>query len=633
MRYLFPVVVLVLFSATARAPAQDWQAYGGDAAGTRYSAATEITPDNVRRLAPAWTFHTGEPPRKGSPGGAFENTPILADGKLLICTPSDRVIALDPVTGHAQWAFDPKLPADLKPGNGFVCRGVAVWHDGAAAPGTVCRARVLIATLDARVIELDLSTGRPCEAFGMHGEVRLAFNIPELYPGEVTLDSPPAIIGDTIIVGSAIDDMSRAHTPTSAVRALDARTGQLRWRFDPVPAASGQPGASSWQDTSFQRSGGANVWAPMSVDAARDLVFLPTAGLSASFYGGERSGDDLFDLSVVALRGSTGQIVWHFQTTHHDIWDYDVSAQPTLAVLHRDGGDVPVVVVATKTGFVFVVDRETGRPMFPVTERPVPASDVPGERAAPTQPIPAAPPPLTSQRLRPRDAWGLALFDRIQCRRAIARLRSEGLYTPPSLRGTAVFPFDGGGVNWGGGAFDPKDGLFVVNVTNLVHVVRLIPRAEYAAARANAPKAEIGRGLGTPYAAERTLLTSFFGIPCNPPPWGTLAAVDLNAGTIRWQVPLGAMALGMIHGLPNEGGPIVTASGLVFVAAAMDDKLHAFDLATGALLWQADLPAGGQATPMTYVAGGRQFVVVAAGGHARMGTKLGDAVVAFALPR
>ena len=617
MRRLHPIVLSLLLSVTAHA--QDWPAYGGDAGGGRYSAATEITPENVGRLAPAWTFHTGEAPRSGSPGSAFENTPILADGKLLVCTPMNRVIALDPASGREQWVFDPKLPADLKPGNGFVCRGVAVWNDTTAPPGSVCSARVVLATLDARVIELDLATGQPCEQFGTHGTIRLAWDIPALYPGEVSLDFPSAILGDTVIVGSAMDDMSRARTPTGAVRALDARTGQLRWQFNPMPDMTG--------------SGGANVWAPMSVDAARDVVFLPTAGPSASFYGGERPGDDRFASSVVALRGATGQVVWHFQTTHHDIFDYDVAAQPTLAVLHRDGSDVPVVIVATKAGFVFVLDRETGRPVFPVAERPVPESDVPGEHAAPTQPVPLAPKPLLPQRLTPQDAWGVALFDRIQCRRRIAALRSEGLYTPPSLRGTVLYPFSGGGVNWGGGAFDPKTGLFVVNVNNLAHVIRLIPRAEYAAARASKPKAEIGRGLGTPFAAERTLLTSVLGIPCNPPPWGTLAAVDLNSGTIRWQVPLGAWVWGRLRGLPNEGGPIVTASGVVFIAAAMDDKLHAFDLATGALLWEGALPAGGQATPMTYVAGGRQFVVVAAGGHARMGTKFGDAVVAFALPR
>ncbi|MGA2129807.1 MAG: PQQ-binding-like beta-propeller repeat protein, partial [Xanthobacteraceae bacterium] len=329
---------------------------------------------------------------------------------------------------------------------------------------------------------------------------------------------------------------------------------------------------------------------------------------------------------------ATGEVVWQFQTVHHDIWDDDVAAQPSLVSLRRDGREIAAVVVATKAGFVFVLDRETGKPLFPVEERPFPASDVADERPSPTQPVPLEPPPLVPQALGPDDAWGLLYFDRLACRRRIAAARSEGLYTPPSLRGTILFPFTGGGVNWGGGAFDPSRQLFVVNTTSLAHVVRLIPRAEYATARAANPKVEIGRALGTPYAALRDVLLSPLGIPCNPPPWGSLAAVDLDAGTIRWQVPLGARAFGLIRGLPNQGGPIATAGGLVFIAAAMDDALRAFDIETGEEIWKAKLPAGGQATPMTYVVDGRQFVVIAAGGHARMGTTLGDAVVAFALP-
>jgi len=619
MRYLLLVVALLLWPILAAA--QGWPTYGGEAGGQRYSAAGLITRANVHLLSQAWTFHTGERPRPGPHGMSFEDTPILANGRLLVCTPSDRVVALDPLTGRQEWAFDPKLPADLKPAPDFVCRGVAVWHDAEATPDAACRTRVALATLDARVIELDLATGRLCEGFGEHGTVTLTSAPPPLYPGELVLDSPPAVLGDALIVGSAIDDMTRISTPGAEVRALDARTGAPRWQFDPSPARDGE-----------RLSGGGNVWAPIAVDAASGLVFLPTAGPSVSYWGGERPGEDLFASSVVALDGAAGKPVWRFQTTHHDIWDYDVAAQPTLAMVRRDGSDVPVVIVPTKMGFVFILERATGRPVFPVTERPVPASDVPGEHASPTQPIPDAPPPLVPQRLTADHAWGLTFVDRLLCQRKMARLRSEGLYTPPSLRGSILYPFAGGGVNWGGGAFDPNAGLYIVNSMNVAHVVRLIPRADVAAARAAEPKTEIGRGLGTPYAAERTVLLSPLGIPCNAPPWGTLAAVDLSAGTIRWQVPLGSMAMGLIRGLPNLGGPIVTASGLVFIAAATDDKLRAFDAATGKELWQAPLPAGGQATPMTYVAGGRPFVVIAAGGNHMMGTRFGDAVVAFALP-
>jgi quinoprotein glucose dehydrogenase len=371
----------------------------------------------------------------------------------------------------------------------------------------------------------------------------------------------------------------------------------------------------------------------MSADAERDLIFLPTASPTAAFYGADRPGNNIYTSSVVALRGSTGQVVWHFHTVHHDIWDYDVAAQPTLATVHHDGRDIPAVIVATKTGFVFTLERDTGKPIFPVEERPMPASDVPGEQTSPTQPIPLAPPQLLPPRLSADDAWGLLYFDKLACRRKMAELRSEGLYTPPSLKGMLEFPSTAGGINWGGGAFDPAHGLYIVNTNRLAHVIRLIPRADYAAARAAEPKVEIGRALGTPYAALREVLLSPLGLPCNPPPWGTLVAIDMNAGTIKWQVPLGLSPYGgFIHGVPSLGGPIVTAGGVVFIAAAMDEYLRAFDVASGDELWRVKLPAGGQATPMTYVVGGRQFVVIAAGGHAKLGTKLGDEVVAFALP-
>ena len=616
------------------AAAQTWPAYGGDDGGMRYSAARQITRENVGRLAPAWTYHSGEAARRGDAfqRSASEVTPILAEGKLVFCTPFDRVVALDPATGAEIWVFDPDLPAALKPANGFVCRGVAVWRDAAAAPGGPCAARVFLGTSDARLIALDLATGKRCAGFGKDGEVALAPDIPPLYPGELQIDSAPVVINDTVITGSAVDDMSRARAPSGTVRAFDARSGKPRWSFDPVPRQKEDPAAASWGD-GYRQSAGGGAWAPISVDAARDLVFLPTAGPTASFYGGQRPGDDLYTSSVVALRGSTGAVVWHFQTTHHDLWDYDVAAQPSLATVHRGGRDIAAVVVAAKTGFVFVLDRDTGKPLFPVEERKFPASQVPGETTAPTQPVPLAPPPLVPQRLTPEDAWGLLYFDKLACRRKLAALDTRGLYTPPSLAGTVIFPFTGGGGNWGGGAVDPEHGLFIVNTMRVAHVVRLIPRADYAAARAANPGVEIGRALGTPYAAERDVLLSPLGVPCNPPPWGVLSAVDLDAGTIKWQVPLGEKAMGLIHGMPGIGGPIVTAGGLVFIGAATDHYLRAFDIETGKELWRAALPAGGEATPMTYVAGGRQFVVIAAGGHFRMDKPLGDALVAFALPQ
>lgn len=628
-------IVTALSCAATPVAAQGWPDYGGDAGGTRYSAARQITRENVGELTLAWTYHTGEAERRGDDfqRSATEVTPILADGKLVFCTPFDRVVALDPATGREIWVFDPELPAGFKPASGFICRGVAAWHDPAAPAGAPCAARIFLGTNDARLIALDLATGKSCSGFGQNGEIRLAPDVPPLYPGELQIDSAPVVVNGVVIVGSGIDDMTRERAPSGTVRAFDAVTGAPRWSFDPVPRRADDPAAASWDEASYAWNAGGGAWAPISVDAARDLVFLPTAGPTASFYGGGRKGDDLYTSSVVALRGATGAVVWHFQTTHHDLWDDDVAAQPTLVTVQHDGHPVDAVVVTAKTGFVFVLDRDTGKPLFPVEERHFPASEVPGEAASPTQPVPLAPPPLVPQRLTPDDAWGLVYFDKLACRHRLEALDTRGLYTPPSLKGTVLFPFTGGGGNWGGGAVDPASGLFIVNTMRLAHVIRLVPRADEAAARAANPKIEIGHALGTPYAAERYVLTSPLGIPCNAPPWNVLSAVDLASGTIKWQVSLGEKAFGLIRGLPGIGGPIVTAGGLVFIGASMDHYLRAFDTATGKELWRAKLPAGGEATPMSYVAGGRQFVVIAAGGHFRMDTPLGDAIVAFALPQ
>jgi quinoprotein glucose dehydrogenase len=616
------------------AHAQDWPIYGGDPGGMRYSPAAQITKENVAQLAIAWTYHSGEAARRGDAfaKSAFELTPILADGKLLVCSPFDRVAALDPASGQELWVFDPELSPALKPANSFKCRGVALWRDPSVAPGAACAARVFLATVDARVFALDLADGKRCPGFGSDGVASFPPDIAPRYPGEYQFDSAPAVIGDVIVVGSAVDDMSRSRAPSGTVWGIDARSGARRWHFDPVPRSDDDPAAQSWANGSWKDSAGGSAWAPIAVDAERDLVFLPTAGPAASFYGGQRPGDNLYTSSVVALRGTSGAVVWHFQAVHHDIWDYDVAAQPSLVTLKRDGRDIAAVVVATKTGYLFVLDRDTGKPLFPVEERPVPKSDVPGEAAAPTQPVPLTPPPLVPQRLAEADMWGLADSDRDACRQRLAGLRSDGLFTPPSLKGTVLFPFTGGGANWGGGAFDAARQLFVINTNRIAHVIRLIPRDEAAAARAADPKVEIGSALGTPYAVSREALLSPLGLPCNAPPWGTLNAVDLGTGAIRWQVPLGALAFGGVRGLPGTGGPIITATGLVFIAASAP-ALRAFDIESGEELWAGVLPAGGQATPMTYVAGGRQFVVIAAGGDLRAHSPLGDAIVAFALPQ
>jgi quinoprotein glucose dehydrogenase len=631
--------VLVVTCAFAEEPG--WLAYGGDAGGTRYSAAAQITPANINRLAVAWTYSTRDVETKGEAmrRASFEDTPILAEGRLYVCSPFNEVSALDPGTGKEIWRFDPEIDTAIHYPNDFVCRGVAYWRDPNHT-AELCAARIFLATNDRRLIALDAETGRPCANFGDKGTVTQVPFPQMLHPREVQITSAPVVTNGLVIVGSSIDDNQRATAPRGTVSAYDALTGKLSWTFDPIPPDTAAPTAASSSDSSATQTGAANVWAPMSVDEEHGLVFLPTTSPSPDFFGGHRPGDNRFADSVVALHVDTGRVAWAFQVTHHDLWDYDVPAQPTLGLVTYNGRTAPAVIQATKQGLVFVLERLTGQPLIPVQERTVPQGGPPGEALSPTQPFPIAPQPLSPSRIKPDDAFGISWWDRGKCRDIIARARTEGLYTPPSTRGTIVYPFDGGGTNWGGLAFDHAHDVVYVNTSSAMHLVTLIPANDFAAARKAAPDKEISPQHGTPFAMKREIVVSPLGLPCNPPPWGTLHAIDMHDGHVLWEAPLGTTEdimplseyiLGKT-GTPNLGGPIVTAGGLVFIGAAMDNYLRAFDAQTGEELWRGRLPAGGQATPMTYVWKDRQYVVIAAGGHAKLNTRRGDVVLAFALP-
>jgi quinoprotein glucose dehydrogenase len=622
-------------------PPQDWPVYGGDRAGTRYSPLAEITPENASRLERVWEYRTGDryDPAMGRRNHAFQATPILFGDALYFCTPRSRVVALDAETGVRRWQFDPHV--DLAMGHyNLSCRGVASFTDREAPAEAVCRRRIFVATADARLIALDAQSGQPCPGFGREGEVEFFADVDLSVRSEYGISSPPLIVRDVVVLGSSVAENRRTDMPSGKVHAFDVRTGAARWTFDPIPRDPHDPARASWENGSADRTGAANVWSLGSVDPERDLVFVPTSSPSPDFYGGERLGDNRWADSVVALRGATGERVWSFQTVHHDLWDYDVGSQPVLADFPTDAGPRAAVFQATKTGHLFILDRETGEPLVPVDERPVPASDVPGERAAATQPFPRWPPPLSPQRLRPEDAWGLTFWDRGACADRIAALRSEGVFTPPSLAGSVLYPGTAGGSNWGSVAIDPERRILVANTSNIANTIRLEPRGTGSELREGHGELSRFDMAGTPYVGVFGVLLSPWGIPCNAPPWGALKALDLASREVLWDVPFGTtgdlapLGIALRWGTPNMGGPIVTAGGVVFIGAAMDSRFRAYDLRSGEELWSAGLPAGGQATPMTYRVreGGRQYVVIAAGGHTQMRTRLGDSLVAFALP-
>ena len=616
-----------LLSAEGVRKPNEWPVYGGDAGGLKYSPLTTIDRSNVSRLAVAWTWKTGEqpitPPGAAVPArpGQFQVTPLAIGDTLFLSTPFNRVVALDAATGRELWAYDPRAYDAGQPSNGtgFVHRGVATWSDGK-------QRRVLIASRW-RLIALDATTGKPIPTFGTNGEVDLTAHI--LWSVErkhYTNTSPPVVYGDLVIVGNGVGDrLVYKRDPPGDIQAFDVRTGKRVWRFNPIPQP-GEYGNETWEDSSWARMGHTNVWAPFTVDVRRGLVYLPFGTPSNDWYGGERRGNNLFAESIVCLDAKTGRRVWHYQITHHGLWDYDMPSPPVLATIRKDGRALDVVAMVTKQGWVFVFDRVTGKPVWPIVERPVAASDVPGERAAATQPVPTKPPAFAKQGFTEEDVIDFTPELKRLALEEVRQYRVGPLYTPPSLQGTIVMPGAIGGGGWGGGAFDPETGILYVKATNNPALFKLSAVETPSDTVQARYMVELGRSLGVrPAAPEGVEPARVPDLPVHKPPYGTLTAIDLNRGEQLWQVTLGdepsirnhpllrGVTLPPLLGVRGAPGPIVTRSGLLFVTGG-GKVLYALDVRNGGTLWQHDFGRVAYSVPMTYATkDGRQFVVVATG--------------------
>jgi quinoprotein glucose dehydrogenase len=646
IKLVFVVLTITAFGASAIA--QDWMHYGGDEGGSRFSSLTQINRENVTDLELAWTYRTGavEANSKLRMFIDFQATPILlpeeAGGHLIVCDPFTKVIALDPGTGEERWTFEPKFSKVPYAGR-FKCRGLAQWRDPDAEADAACATRLFLPLPDLRLLAIDARNGDRCSDFGDNGAVDVKPLIEAMEPAEgvigTQLLSTAVIVSGVVVVTTTSNKFKSASSVNGAIRGFDARNGKLRWTFDPLVRV-----ATDGMEPTPQSVGGGNVWTMMSIDSERDLLFLPTASPAPNFWGVHRPGDNRYANSIVALRGSTGEVVWHFQVVHHDIWDRDMSSQPIAVDIRREGETIPAVIQLTKSGMAFVFNRETGESLFPIEERPVPTDGIPNEQVSPTQPFTVKPPPLVRQTLSPDDAWGFTFFDRNFCRKRIASLRHGNMYEPPSLEGTIMYPQVGGGSNWGGGAFDPQRNLLITPVSQIPYFIRLIPREDVDPKTAKLPQAGApmqfpGYIGGTPYALEQGPLMSPFFAPCTAPPWNMLVAVDMAEGEIKWKVPFGALdklmpvPVPLDWGVPSAGGPIITAGGLIFIGATADSRIRAYDIDTGEELWQDMMPTSAMSSPMTYTKNGRQYVVIAAGGHSwYYPAGIDDYLLAYALP-
>ncbi|MFJ2337043.1 glucose/quinate/shikimate family membrane-bound PQQ-dependent dehydrogenase [Pseudomonas protegens] len=624
---------------------KDWAHWGNTTAGNRFAALDQINKGNIDQLQVAWTFRTGDLPESNGAGAEDQNTPLQIGDTVYTCTAYGKVFALDADTGAERWKFDPQGYAP----NWQRCRGLG-YFDASATPvadasapaaPAACTKRLFLPTGDARLIAINAETGKPCEDFGNQGTVDLKTDMGEIKPGYYQQTSTPLVAGTVVIVGGRVADNFSTGEPPGVVRAFDVRSGELMWAWDPGnPATTKRPPAGE----TYTR-GTPNVWSAMSYDAKLGLVYLPTGNATPDFFGGQRTEfDDKWNSSIVAIDVKTGQVRWHFQTTHHDLWDFDLPAQPLLYDIPDDKGGVqPALAQVTKQGEIFLLNRETGKPIARVEERPVPQGNVPGERYSPTQPFSVEMPSIGNQTLTESDMWGATPFDQLMCRIQFKGMRHEGVYTPPGLDHALQFPGSLGGMNWGSVSVDPTSNYMFVNDMRLGLANYMIPRDQIAAGASGIEMGVVPQE-GTPFGAMRQRFLSAAGIPCQKPPFGTMSAIDLKTRKLVWQVPVGTvqdtgplgirMHLPIPIGMPTLGASLATQSGLLFFAGTQDFYLRAFDTGNGNEIWKARLPVGSQSGPMTYVSPktGRQYILLTAGG-ARQSTDRGDYVIAYALPK
>ncbi|TZG31755.1 glucose/quinate/shikimate family membrane-bound PQQ-dependent dehydrogenase [Agrobacterium sp. B1(2019)] len=617
-------------------PDGDWHQYGRTPYGQRYSPLTQVNVDNVSQLKEAWRYQTGDVKLPDDVGETtYQVTPLKIGNTLYICTPHNWAIAIDAATGKEKWKYDPNV--GLNPDRQHqTCRGVSYYAEPNAAEGTVCAERVYLPTSDARLIALDAATGQVCTSFADQGVLHLEQGMKYNPAGYYYSTSPPVIAAGKIIIGGAVNDNYSTQEQSGVIRAFDVNSGALIWNWDSGNPAKTEPIAAGETYT----TNSPNSWSVFSYDEGLGLVYIPLGNQVPDQLGMGRSENvEKYSSSIVALDINTGKDRWVRQTVHHDLWDMDVPAQPVLLDITRDGQTVPALVGPTKQGDIYVLDRRTGEPLLPITEEPAPGGAIPEDFTSPTQPTTAL--SFKPEPLQEKDMWGVSMFDQLACRIRFHQLNYKGRYTPPSLNGSIIYPGNFGTFNWGSVAVDPERQVMFGMPTYLAFTSQLVPRADIPPKGQDEKGSEQGlnRNDGAPYGVFMGPFLGPLQIPCQAPPWGYVAGADLRTGDIAYKHKNGTvhdmtpLPLPFKLGVPGIGGPMITKGGVAFLGAAVDNYLRAYDLTTGKQLWEARLPAGGQATPMTYsLENGKQYVVMVAGGHGSVGTKPGDYVIAYTLP-